>query len=234
MSKTIRKILGEAYEFIRLAPKGILNDGQVSDGVDFANEVINRYNRSSLFPFMFSTLETTVSGGSLAISSQPEPGEVLAEVPVGMAAAYWKRSETDMVEMRDCSYPDIFSVRNSSSSPFWYSLVTETDEHATLSFDALGSFKVLLVYPKKFPHLDIDDTFNAPDIYAQVIKYGVAVLAAQKATLEESVIAGYEKNLEDAVRAIRKSNASKRPVKHRLDGGYNHHEEFIIPRCWRR
>ena len=211
MSKTLRKILGEAYKFIGLAPNGILNDGQVGDGVDFANEVIRKYNESSLFPFTFSTVEGTVSG---------------------MAAVYWKRGDTDMIPLKDCDYKDIFQYRNSSASPLWYSIVVESDERATLNFDALGEFRVLLVYPKKFPHLEIEDVFNGPEIYEQVVKYGVAVLAATKASLEESVIAGYQKQLDDAVRAIRKGNASKRPVRRKMGGGYNRHVEFNNP-SWR-
>ena len=233
MSKSIRKILGEAYKFIGLAPNGILHDGQVSEGVDFANEVIGKYNESSLFPFTYSTLEAVVSGGSITISSQAGEGVVEGVVPCGMAALYWKHSDTDMVKLRDIDFKDIFGLRNSSASPAWYSLVIQDDDHATVHFDALGTFRAFLVYPKKLPRLEIDDTFVAPEIYEQVVKYGVAVRAATKATFEESVIADYQKLLDDAVRAITNSNASKRPVKRKLDAYYNHHEEFKNPRIWR-
>lgn len=232
MSKTLRKILGEAYKFIGLAPNGILNDGQVGDGVDFANEVIRKYNESSLFPFTFSTVEGTVSNGILHVSSYDDGESIVGDAPVGMAAVYWKRGDTDMIPLKDCDYKDIFQYRNSSASPLWYSIVVESDERATLNFDALGEFRVLLVYPKKFPHLEIEDVFNGPEIYEQVVKYGVAVLAATKASLEESVIAGYQKQLDDAVRAIRKGNASKRPVRRKMGGGYNRHVEFNNP-SWR-
>lgn len=233
MSKSIRKIIGEAYKFIGLAPNGILHDGQVSEGVDFANEVISKYNESSLFPFTYSTLEAVVSGGSISISSQAGEGVVEGVVPVGMAALYWKHSDTDMVKLRDLDFKDIFGLRNASASPAWYSLVVEDDDRATVHFDALGTFRVLMVYPKKLPRLEIDDMFVAPEIYEQVVKYGVVVRAATKATFEESVIADYQKLLDDAVRAITNSNAGKRPVKRKLDGFYNHHDEFKSPRVWR-
>lgn len=232
MSKTIRKILGEAYKFIGLAPNGILNDGQVGDGVDFANEVIEKYNKSSLFPFTFVTAEATVSGGDIIMATQA--GEdvdlVVGDIPAGMAAVYWKNSETNMVELEPLNFKDIFRVRNSSASPSWYSLVEESDDRVTVHFDALGTFRVFLVYPKKLPRLEIDDTFNAPEIYCQVIKYGVAVRAATKASLEDSVIANYQKLLDDAVRAITLTNAAKRPMKRNFGRAYDRHAEFICPR----
>lgn len=231
MSKTIRKILGEAYKFIGLAPNGILNDGQVGDGVDFANEVIQKYNESSLFPFTYTTLETTVSGGLVSLTTQPRhPGEVLAEVPVGMAAVYWKRSDNEYLDVEKMDYKDIFRVRNSSSSPEWYSLVPVDDTHATVHFDSLGAFRAFMVYPRAIPAMDINDTFNAPELYCQVIKYGVAVRAAIKASLEESVIADYQKLLDDAVRAVMESNASKKPMKRNFGRPYDRHAEFTCPR----
>lgn len=232
MSNTIRKILGDAYKYIGLAPNGILNDGQVGDGVDFANEVIRKYNESSLFPFSFSTLEGTVTNGLLQVSSQEDGASIVGDVPVGMAAVYWKHGDTNMIPIEKCSYKDIFMVRNSSASPFWYALVVESDDFARVHFDAMGQFDVLLVYPKRIPRLEIDDTFNAPEIYEQVIKYGVAVRAAIKASLEPSVIADYQKLLDDAVRAITDSNAAKRPVKRNLGRGYDRHAEFNNP-SWR-
>lgn len=233
MSKTIRTILGEAYKFIGLAPNGILNDGQVGDGVDFANEVISKYNESSLFPFTYTTLETTVSGGSVTISTEPAQGEILAEVPVGIAAMYWKRSETDFFDMEKMDYKDIFRVRNSSASPEWFALVPVDDSRAVIHFDALGAFRAFLVYPRAIPHMEIDDTFNAPELYCQVIKYGVAVRAATKASLEPSVIADYQKLLDDAVRAVINSNASKKPVKRNLRRTYDRHAKFMCPRVRR-
>lgn len=233
MSKTIRKILGEAYEFLGLAPNGILHDGQVSEGVNFANEVIKKYNESSLFPFTYSTLEMNVSGGSAVISSQPEPGENLGVVPVGVAAVYWKKSETDLIDLEKMDFKDIFRMRNTSSSPEYYSLVVESDDRATFSFDALGSFKVFLVYPHAIPRLDIDGTFNAPEIYDQVVKYGVVVRAAIKRSLEPSVIEDYKKLLDEAVSAVTGSNASKRPVKRNFGRAYRKHDEFVCPRNWR-
>lgn len=233
MSKTIRKILGEAYKFIGLAPNGILNDGQVGDGVDFANEVIQKYNESSLFPFTYTTLETTVSGGSVSISTQPGPGEIQAEVPVGMAAVYWKRSETEYLDVEKMDYKDIFRVRNNSSSPEWYSLVPVDDVRARIHFDAIGTFRAFLVYPRAIPRLEIEDTFNAPELYCQVIKYGVVVRAAMKASLEESVIADYQKLLDDAVRAVMESNASKKPMKRNFGRAYDRHAEFVCPRVRR-
>lgn len=230
MSKTIRKILGEAYRFIGLAPNGILNDGQVGDGLEFANEVIRKYNESSLFPFTYTTLETTVSGGSISISTQPGPGEILAEVPVGIAAVYWKRSETEYLDLEKMDYKDIFRVRNSSASPEWYALVPVDDVRASVHFDALGTFRAFLVYPRAIPEMDIDDTFNAPEIYCQVVKYGVAVRAATKASLELSVIADYQKLLDDAVRAIMESSASRKPMKRNFGRAYDRHAEFTCPR----
>lgn len=230
MSKTIRKILGEAYRFIGLAPNGILHDGQVGEGVDFANEVIRKYNESSLFPFTYTTLETTVSGGSVSISTQPGPGEVFGEVPVGIAAMYWKRSETEYLDLEKMDYKDIFRVRNSSASPEWYSLVPVDDVRARIHFDAIGTFRAFLVYPQAIPAMDIDDTFNAPELYCQVVKYGVAVRAATKASLEPSVIADYQKLLDDAVRAIMESNASKKPMKRNFGRAYDRHAEFTCPR----
>lgn len=233
MSKSIRKIVGEAYQFIGLAPNGILHDGQVSEGVNFANEVIRKYNESSLFPFTFATMDAVVKGGKLTITKDAEEGCVQGDVPVSMAAAYWKHSDTDMVELRELSYPDIFRMRNPSTSPEWFSLVVEDDNRATLHFDALGTFRAFLVYPKKLPRLEIDDMFVAPEIYEQVVKYGVVVRAATKATFEETVIADYQKLLDDAVRAITDSNASKRPVKRKLRRPYDRHAEFKNPRVWR-
>lgn len=232
MSKTIRKILGEAYEFIGLAQNGILNDGQVETGVNFANEVIKKYNESSLFPFTFSTLEGKATNGLIRISSQEDGESIVGDVPVGMAAVYWKRGDTDMLPLEKCSYKDIFMVRNSSASPLWYSLVVESDDLARVHFDAMGEFNFLLVYPKKIPHLEIEDTFYAPELYCQVIKYGVAVRAAIKASLEDSVIANYQKLLDDAVRAITESNAAKRPMKRNLGSAYDRHSEFNCP-TWR-
>lgn len=233
MSNTIRKILGDAYRFIGLAPNGILHDGQVGEGVDFANEVIKKYNESSLFPFAYSTLEATVSGGSMTISPTAGEGVTVGEPPVGMAAAYWKRSETDLIDLERIDYKDIFRMRNSSSSPEWYSIVPETDDRVKIHFDALGTFRVFLVYPKALPTLEIDDTFVAPEIYEQVVKYGVAVRAATKASLEDSVIANYQKLLDDAVRAVINGNASKKPVKRNLRRTYDRHAEFICPRYGR-
>ena len=230
MSKSIRKIIGEAYKFIGLAPNGILHDGQVSEGVDFANEVIKKYNESSLFPFTYSTLDAVVSGGCMTISPTAGEGVTVGEAPVGMAAAYWKRSATDMIKIRRIDFKDIFPMRNTSASPEWYSIVTETDDRVKIHFDALGTFNVFLVYPKALPRLEIDDTFVAPEIYEQVVKYGVAVRAAVKAVFEDSVVAGYQKLLDDAVRAITDSNASKKPVKRNFTKRYNHHDEFMCPR----
>lgn len=235
MSKTIRKILGEAYKFIGLAPNGILNDGQVGDGVDFANEVIDKYNKSSLFPFTFATAETTVSGGAITMATQD--GEsvnfVTGDIPAGMSAVYWKRSATDMIKLEPMNFKDIFGVRNASASPSCYSLVEESDDKVRLSFDALGTFEVFLVYPKKLPRLEIDDMFNCPEIYEQAIKYGVAVRAATKASLEPSVIADYQKLMDDAVRAITGSNASKRPMKRSFGRPYDRHAAFTCPRYGR-
>ena len=230
MSKTIRKILGEAYRFIGLAPNGILNDGQVGDGLEFANEVIRKYNESSLFPFTYTTLETTVSGGSVSISTQPGQGEVLGEVPVGIAAVYWKRSDTEYLDLEKMDYKDIFRVRNSSASPEWYALVPVDEVRARIHFDALGTFRAFLVYPQAIPAMDIDDTFNAPELYCQVVKYGVAVRAATKASLEPSVIADYQKLLDDAVRAIMESSASRKPMKRNFGRAYDRHAEFTCPR----
>ena len=231
MSKTIRKILGEAYKFIGLAPNGILHDGQVGEGLEFANEVIQKYNESCLFPFSFVTLEGRVSGGSLAIVKGGDGG-LDGEIPANMSAVYWKRGENDMLDIEKCKYSEIFRMRNSSSSPSWYSLVVESDERAVLHFDATGSFDVLLVYPKRLPEIGIDDTFAAPAIYDQVVKYGVAVRAAQRASLEPSVIADYQKDLDDAVRSIMESNSGKRPVRRNTARRYNRHDEFVNPR-WR-
>lgn len=231
MSKTIRKILGEAYKFIGLAPNGILHEGQVGEGVEFANEVIRKYNESSLFPFTYTTLETNVSGGLVSLTTQPRhPGEVLAEVPVGMAAVYFKRSDNEYIDVEKLDYKDIFRVRNSSASPEWYSLVPVDDAHATVHFDALGTFRALLVYPRAIPELKIDDTFNAPEIYCQVIKYGVAVRAATRATFETSVIADYQKLLDDAVNAVMESSASRKPMKRNFGRVYDRHAEFTCPR----
>lgn len=231
MANTIRKIIGEAYRFIGLAPNGILHDGQVGEGVAFANEVIKKYNESCLFPFTFVTLEGRISGGSVAIKNEDDgEGGLVGDIPANMSAVYWKRNETDMLDLEKCEFASIFRMRNSSSSPAWYSLVVESDEKAVLHFDALGSFNVLLVYPKSLPELKIDDVFAAPAIYEQVVKYGVAVRAATKASFEESVIADYQKLLDDAVNAIVGSNASKRPMTRKRGGYYNHHDEFNCPR----
>lgn len=231
MAKTIRKLLGEAYKFIGLAPNGILHDGQVDDGVTFANEVIRKYNESSLFPFTFVTLEATVSGGSLVITIDGSEG-VQGDVPAGISSLYWKRSQTDMYDLDKCKYSEIFNKRNTSSSPMWFALVPESDDKAVVHFDALGTFNVLIVYPKNLQELKIDDVFAAPAIYEQVVKYGVAVRAAAKASLEDSVIANYQKLLDDAVDSIITSNAGNRPIQKRHGGFYSRHEIFDNPR-WR-
>ena len=90
MANTIRKIIGEAYRFIGLAPNGILHDGQVGEGVAFANEVIKKYNESCLFPFTFVTLEGRVSGGSVAIKNEDDgEGGLVGDIPANMSAVYW-------------------------------------------------------------------------------------------------------------------------------------------------
>lgn len=135
MANTIRKIIGEAYRFIGLAPNGILHDGQVGEGVAFANEVIKKYNESCLFPFTFVTLEGRVSGGSVAIKNEDDgEGGLVGDIPANMSAVYWKRNETDMLDLEKCEFASIFRMRNSSSSPAWYSLVVESDEKGGPSF----------------------------------------------------------------------------------------------------
>lgn len=229
--KSIRKILGEAYEFVGLSPNGVLTGKQVSKGVQFANEVLQTYNRSCLFPFSFATVLGKVNNGSGIISNRDNV-EFHGESPVNVSAVYYRASDTEYRELEKCDYKDIFKVRNSSSTPLWFSFVMLDDDTGELHFDALGNFEIMVVYPKKLKELTIDDEFTAPAIYEQVLKYGVAELAAQDAGLEDAAIAPASKRLENVVRTIKESNGAKRPCKRIMQDISDRHARFNNPRLF--
>lgn len=91
MSKSIRKILGEAYEFVGLSPNGVLTGKQVVKGLQFANEVLQTYNESCLFPFTFATVTGRVSGGH-AIIANNDDADFKGEVPANISAVYLRQS----------------------------------------------------------------------------------------------------------------------------------------------
>lgn len=78
--------------------------------------------------------------------------------------------------------------------------------------------------------MGIDDNFVAPAIYEQVLKYGVAELAAQDAGLEDAAVAPATKRLSDAVRTIKESNGAKRPCKRMMVDAMDRHSRFNNPR----
>ncbi|MCQ2096780.1 MAG: hypothetical protein MJY87_02415 [Fibrobacter sp.] len=237
MPKSVRKILSEAYGFVGLSPNGVLTGRQVTKGLQFLNEVLQKYNESCLFPFSFETVIGKVRGGRAEISLRWGISELTGPVPANISAVYLRRSDTDYVELEKCEYKDIFKVRNSGSTPEWYSFMLGEYEHGTdetgfIHFDALGEFEVMVVYPRKLPELGIDDTFNAPAIYEQVLRYGVAELAAQDAGLEDAAVAPATNRLSDVVRTIKESNGSKRPRKRVRQEVRNRHARFNNPRVF--
>lgn len=242
MSKSVKKILGDAYEFVGLAPNGVLSGKQVTKGLQFFNEVLQKYNESGLFPFSFATVVGKVKNGEAEISLRFGVADLLGAVPANIAAVYLKKSDTDYLELSKCDYKDIFKVRNQSSTPMWYSFMLDgysqyahtdaEDEVGHLYFDALGEFDVMVVYPRKLENLTIDEMFNAPDIYEQVLRYGVAELAAQDAGLEDAAIAPASKRLSDIVRTIKESNGSKRPCKRFMQQARDRHARFNNPRLF--
>lgn len=229
MSKSIRKILGEAYEFVGLSPNGVLTGKQVVKGLQFANEVLQTYNESCLFPFTFATVTGRVSGGH-AIIANNDDADFKGEVPANISAVYLRQSNTEFRELSKCEFKDIFKVRNNGSTPQWYAFMLSGDEAGEIHFDAIGNYEVMIVYPRSLPEMGIDDNFVAPAIYEQVLKYGVAELAAQDAGLEEAAVAPATKRLSDAVRTIKESNGAKRPCKRMMGDAMDRHSRFNNPR----
>jgi len=228
MSKSVLKILSEAYGFIGLCPNGVINGNRVKKGLQFANEVLQKYNEGCLFPFSFVTLRGRVCGGDTIIA--PDADVFKGEVPAAISAVYLQRSNTDYVKLDKCAYSDIFAVRNGGSIPLWYSFDKSLTNEGVLTFDATGDYNIMVIYPKQLPELKENDTFFAPDIYEQVLKYGIAVRAAQDEGLPKDEQADAQKNLDDAVRIITESNGSKRPVKRLLNSRYDRHSYFTNPR----
>jgi len=229
MSKSVKKILGDAYEFVGLSPNGVLSGKQVSKGLQFINEVLQKYNESCLFPFSFKTVIGHVSGGCGVIANESE-ADFVGEVPANISAVYLRISDTDYRELDKCEFKDIFKVRNSGSTPCWYSFMLTGDKSGELHFDAIGNYEIMVVYPRSLPELTINDTFDAPDIYEQVLRYGVAELAAQDAGLSADAVEPASKRLSDIVRTIKESNGAKRPCKRMQQQSMDRHARFNNPR----
>jgi len=226
MSKSIRKILGEAYSFVGLSPNGVLVGNQTTNGLQFANEIIQQCNENCLFPFTFQTLVGRIEGGDAKIS--PTSDNFRGDVPASISAVFYKNGDNDFIELRKCEYKDIFNVRNSSSNPSWYAFVQTSENEVTLYVDGTGSAEIMVIYPKVLPEMGIDDTFIAPKIYEQALKYGVASMAAAQAGLENDSGAG--KLYNNVLHIIKDSNGAKRPLKRIGYNSYSRHELFNCPR----
>lgn len=218
MKKAI-ELIRDAYAFAGIAPTGstikgnTLNGSMNSEGLDFLNELLYKWNGDNYFPFTSNTVDGHVNGGEAIVS--PEEGSALQgpkPINVNKVLCYWSN---EWYEVMRVGYENIWERRNrESSTPIYFAFTNDEQGNGRIVFDCEnGNFDCRVIYNKDLPRMDFNDELTAPPQYEQAIKYGIAALVCARYGMPADKTAAVEKLRDSILASIKKTNS----FKHKID-----------------
>lgn len=210
--KTAIQIVREAFSYAGICPTTSTLSAEMStEGLDFLNELLYRWNMGNYFPFTNNTLDARVIGGSAIIA--PDSDTFRGETPAFIQRAFWKNGSV-WEPLRRVSYENIWERKvQGASLPTYYAFSLDENGKGIITFDCdNGNFLGRIIYNRNLPTMEFTTQLNAPPQYEQLLKYGVAVKVCVRYGVPEDITARIEREQDAILAAIEKVNSFKHEV----------------------
>ncbi|MCQ2106405.1 MAG: hypothetical protein MJZ26_11515 [Fibrobacter sp.] len=220
--KTAITIVREAYEYTGVLQQGEqLNPEDCKEGLRFLNEMVRKWNEENYFPFSIVTADGTARNGRALIFKGSE--DIDGEVPCIVNKVYYRDGEA-WVEVDKVSYENIWGCKDKSANPTAYAFTHDEEMRGVIEIDAEGcDIPLRVIYNRVLPKLDYNDELKAPEIYEDLLIYGVAWKVAKRNKMPPEDVADIWNDAASILSSIKKMNAGKHKV------GKTYQQVYVSP-----
>lgn len=247
MSATVKSIVESAFSAASVVGESqVLSGAKEVLGLNFFNEILYNYNLENYFPWARHVVDVAAPGTNVIVMA-PDPDYVIpadadcrkfdtpmlvkADVPMRVLKIEYKAG-IQWVPLYETGFTDLQSyIIRAATVPNIFAYERDTD-HGTLYFDRPSTRTLRITYNKLLPTYALNDVFDVPLEYEQLLRYALTVKIAKKYKCPEEDIAEWKEERDGILNGIMERN--KKDFKFTYDDslGAGSWMNIISPKQW--